>query len=106
MTVPRVNAQVPAPFERGVSPQPPRAKLPATQSHLRHPRTWPCRTGGSRLPEHLRALVFILAFAGTIFFFAKKPVTELACTPEDFTRRRNLWIGLTLAAFLAHNIWL
>jgi hypothetical protein len=58
------------------------------------------------LPEHLRALVFILAFAGTIFFFAKKPITEFACTVEDFKRRRNLWIALTLAAFLAHNIWL
>jgi len=58
------------------------------------------------LPEHLRALVFILAFAGTIFFFAKSPITAVACTPEDFKRRRNLWITLTLAAFLAHNIWL
>lgn len=59
------------------------------------------------MPEHLRALVFILPIAWVIFAFAKKPITSSGITtPEDFNRRRNLWFALTLAAFLAHNFWL
>lgn len=58
------------------------------------------------MPEHLRALVVILVLAGAVFYFAKAPITAQACTIEDFKRRRNLWLTLTLAAFLAHNIWL
>lgn len=57
------------------------------------------------MPEHLRALVFILALAVPIFVLAKMPITAQACTLEDFKRRRNMWFALTLAAFLAHNIW-
>jgi hypothetical protein len=61
------------------------------------------------LPEHLRALVFILPIAWVVFVFAKKAITTGAgaiTTPEDFTRRRNLWFALTLSAFLAHNFWI
>lgn len=57
------------------------------------------------MPEHLRALVFILAMSGAVFVFAKRPACELIeCT--DFDRRRNAWLGITLAAFLAHNFWI
>jgi O-antigen ligase len=58
------------------------------------------------LPEHLRALVFILAISGVVFALAKAPITAQACALEDFKRRRNLWFVLTLSAFLAHNFWL
>jgi hypothetical protein len=58
------------------------------------------------LPEHLRALVFIAALAGAVFVLAKAPLTAFATTGRDFVRRRNLWCGLTLSAFLAHNFWI
>ncbi len=58
------------------------------------------------MPEHLRALVVILVLATVVFAFAKAPVCALASTPGDFERRRNLWFGITLAAFLAHNFWI
>jgi len=58
------------------------------------------------VPEHLRALVFILLLAGVVFALAKSPITALANSPQDFARRRNLWFALTLSAFLAHNFWL
>lgn len=58
------------------------------------------------MPEHLRALVFILVLAGGVFLFAKAPITAKACSVEDFKRRRNMWFALTFAAFLAHNVWI
>lgn len=57
------------------------------------------------MPEHLRALVFILAMAAVVFTIARRPACASACAPADFARRRNLWIALTLIAFLAHNVW-
>jgi len=58
------------------------------------------------MPEHLRALVVILVLAGTVFAFARAPLTAALIAPADFIRRRNLWLALTLTAFLAHNFWL
>ena len=58
------------------------------------------------MPEHLRALVVILVLASAVFVLAKAPACAVACTPGDFERRRNLWFGITLAAFLAHNFWI
>ena len=58
------------------------------------------------MPEHLRALVVILVLATVVFSFAKAPACALAMTSENFQRRRNLWFGITLAAFLAHNFWI
>ena len=57
------------------------------------------------MPEHLRALVVILAVAAAVFAFAKAPACAAAATAADFERRRNLWFAITLAAFLAHNFW-
>lgn len=57
------------------------------------------------MPEHLRTLIVILILATTVFAFAHRP----ACTitkAGDYIRRRNLWFGITLVAFLAHNFWL
>lgn len=58
------------------------------------------------MPEHLRALVVILALTTTVFVFAKKSITTQACRVEDYERRRNVWFALTLSAFLAHDFWL
>jgi O-antigen ligase len=58
------------------------------------------------MPEHLRALVVILALSSAVFALAKAPACAMACTAADFERRRNLWFGITLAAFLAHNFWI
>jgi len=57
------------------------------------------------MPEHLKALVVILGLATAVFFFSKTPACAAAFTLGDFNRRRNLWFGVTLAAFLAHNFW-
>jgi hypothetical protein len=58
------------------------------------------------MAEHLRALVVILGLATVVFVCAKAPACALATAPGDFERRRNLWFGITLAAFLAHNFWI
>jgi len=58
------------------------------------------------MPVHLRALVVILVLATVVFTFVKAPACALASTAGDFERRRNLWFGITLAAFLAHNFWI
>lgn len=58
------------------------------------------------MPEHLRALVVILFIAGLVFWLAEKPLVACGMAPEDFKRRRNLWFGVTLAAFLAHDFWI
>src|SRR2546423_6219554 len=58
------------------------------------------------MPEHLRALIVILVLASAVLAFAKAPACAVACTRVDFERRRNLWFGVTFAAFPAHNFWI
>jgi hypothetical protein len=58
------------------------------------------------MPEHIRALVAILVLASVVFALGRRPATEFAVAPADFVRRRNLWIAVTLIAFLSHNYWL
>src|SRR6267378_3259637 len=58
------------------------------------------------MPEHLRALLVILVLSSAVFALAKTPACAMACAAADFERRRNLWFGITLAAFLAHNFWI
>jgi hypothetical protein len=57
------------------------------------------------MTEESRALIFILVLSATFFSFAHRPACSLTETGY-FQRRRNIWFGLTLAAFLAHNFWL
>jgi O-antigen ligase len=57
------------------------------------------------MPEYLRSLIYVLIFATTIFVFAR-PTFIILADINDFTRRRNLWFFLTLAAFLATNFWI
>lgn len=56
------------------------------------------------MPEYLYALLQILLLSAAFFTFADRPVTAIIGRGH-FTRRRNLWFGLTLAAFLAHSFW-
>lgn len=58
------------------------------------------------MPVHLRALVVVLLLAAVVFAIAKTPACGVATTPDDFKRRRNLWFGITLTAFLAHDFWI
>lgn len=58
------------------------------------------------MPEHLRALAVILVVAAVVFAAARAPASALAIAPADFDRRRNLWLAMTLAAFLAHDFWI
>lgn len=58
------------------------------------------------MPEHLRALVVILALAALTFALARAPACAAAMKDEDFVRRRNVWFALTAAVFLAHNFWI
>jgi O-antigen ligase len=58
------------------------------------------------MPEHLRALVVLLVLAGATFTLARPLACAAAMSDADFVRRRNVWFGVTLAAFLAHGFWL
>ena len=58
------------------------------------------------MSEHLRALVVILGLALPVFWIARRVLCPAVIDTADFARRRNLWLGITLAAFLSHNYWL
>lgn len=57
------------------------------------------------MPEYIRSLIVILVLAAIVFAFAHRPAVSISGA-ADFTRRRNLWFGLTLAAFLGHGYWI
>jgi O-antigen ligase len=58
------------------------------------------------MPSHIKALIVILFLATVVFALSKKTASTSACLPGDFDRRRNLWFGITLTVFLAHNFWI
>jgi len=57
------------------------------------------------MPEYLRALLAILVLSVPVFWLARAPLCELAIHEADFKLRRNLWIGITILAFLGHSFW-
>ncbi len=57
------------------------------------------------MPEQFRTLIVILILTIPFFYFASQSASVFITT-ESFTRRRNLWLGLTLSAFLANNFWI
>jgi len=57
------------------------------------------------MPEHLRALVVVLGLAIPLFLLAKPALGPSVVAPGDFARRRNLWLAVTLIAFVAHSFW-
>jgi hypothetical protein len=58
------------------------------------------------MPEHLRALIVILALTLPVFWLAKAPICEFAITEADFNRRRNLWLAITIVAFVTQSFWI
>ena len=52
----------------------------------------------------LKELIVVLAIA-VIVFRLLKPAITIFCREQDFSRRRNAWILLTIAAFLSPNFW-
>lgn len=54
---------------------------------------------------NLRALVVVLAVAAVVFVVAK-PLCLQFMAQSDFTRRRNLWLALTVVAFLSPTFWI
>lgn len=57
------------------------------------------------MEEQHRALIVILVLSTAFFMIARRPLAGIMAR-DDFIRRRNLWFGLTLAAFLAQNYWI
>ena len=58
------------------------------------------------MPEQFRALIVILGLTLPVFWLAHRPACELAIGDADFRRRRNLWVAITVLAFLAHDFWI
>lgn len=58
------------------------------------------------MKEHLTAFVYIMAMALAAFAVMAKPLTAQAMSKQDFAHRRNVWLAVTVAVFLAHNFWL
>lgn len=54
---------------------------------------------------NLKALVVVLGIALAVFFVVK-PTCLRFMTAEAFKQRRNLWLLLTVAAFVSPNFWL
>jgi hypothetical protein len=57
------------------------------------------------MPEYFRALIIIVILATATFAFAHQSACDIS-GKANFTRRRNLWFALTLAAFLSHGFWI
>jgi O-antigen ligase len=57
------------------------------------------------VPEHIKALIVVLGLAIPIFWLARSQVGGTAIALEDFDRRKNLWIAITISAFLIPNFW-
>ena len=57
------------------------------------------------MPEYLRALVIILGLSIPLLLLLKRPVFDFPIAAEDFSRRRNLWLAITVVAFVAHSFW-
>jgi hypothetical protein len=58
------------------------------------------------MDEAIRALIVILVMASGIFYLASRTLSGNVIAQEDFVRRRNTWIAITIVAFVSHNIWI
>ena len=56
------------------------------------------------MPQLYKALVVVMVVTVLMFLFAR-PLLRRFMADADFTVRRNVWLGLTLAAFLIPNYW-
>ena len=53
----------------------------------------------------IKPMLVVLAL-GTVLFRYAKPIALKFSTERDFVRRRNVWLCLTVTAFLSPNFWL
>ena len=56
------------------------------------------------MPEHIKALIFILLLATIGFYFSRK-LTAQEIPNNDFKRWKNVWFAVVITAFLASNYW-
>jgi len=56
------------------------------------------------MSEHYKALVVVIGIM-LIALFVARPVATRFMAPEDFARRRLLWLSLVIAGFLIPNFW-
>jgi O-antigen ligase len=56
------------------------------------------------MPFHFKALILVMAVTLVMFVLAK-PLFVNFMAPEDFARRRNVFLAVTLAAFLIPDFW-
>ena len=54
---------------------------------------------------NLKALLVVLVMAMAVFYVAK-PICLRFMTEADFLRRRNVWLALTITAFVTPSFWL
>ena len=52
----------------------------------------------------MKALIVVLVI-GAVVFWVTKPIALQFTEERDFSRRRNVWYALTLAAYLSPNFW-
>ena len=57
------------------------------------------------MPFHYKALIIVIVIT-TIMFALARPVLGTLIAPEDYARRRNVWLALTIAAFVLPSFWL
>jgi O-antigen ligase/polysaccharide polymerase Wzy-like membrane protein len=57
------------------------------------------------MPHSLKDLIVVLVLALVVFRLAR-PIAMHFTTDADFARRRNVWLVLTIAAFLSPSFWL
>src|SRR2546430_14913114 len=57
------------------------------------------------MPASFKALIVVLAIA-TVTFQLAKPVALRFSSESDFSRRRTVWLALTVTAFLSPSFWL
>ena len=57
------------------------------------------------MPEHVRALIVVLALSGAVFY-AARPALIQVIPASTFDRWRKLWFFTTLAWFLSGNVWI
>ena len=55
--------------------------------------------------DGIKSLVVVLTLALTVFALAR-PLCLKFMTPDDFARRRMVWVVLTAAAFLSPSLWI
>lgn len=56
------------------------------------------------MPEHIRALLFVLVLSGLVWWLARPAMLQIV-SQDTFVRWRRLWFITTLAWFLAHSFW-